>query len=224
MTKKEAISKMDIILFKVTDHLQRRCQLKNFLHFLHSYGIKRPIRFAYVEGNAPLLNNLTLRENIYLDSLPHSLTQSKDFQLKSHLEKMGNEYLLKLFHKIGSLDCYPTEVDQQTRKIAALIKALMQNPDYLLLEKPEHDLDQEHLLLFVKAMEFQTIGQGLVVLISSPQEKFWQQHISKTVTRGPKQEFLVDSNAFDKKSTNSNDTEKKLGHLRFVNLDDKKAA
>ncbi len=170
----------DILLFNF-EHKTRGCRLKHFLHFLNSQGTRRPIRFAYIEAEGPLIGNLSLRENIYLDSIPNSLSETKDFQMRSFLQRSSNQHLIDFYNRIPLLDELPGKVDAQTRKMAALFKGLLQSADFLFLESPERYLDNESLEVFTNALRFQTAGREQTVLIDSENPQFWLPHANKTV-------------------------------------------
>lgn len=192
MSAPNIIKKMDIFYFPTLKKVGQG-QLKNFIHFLNFFGIKKPIRFAYIEEEGSLLNNLSLRENIYLDSIPSSVSAAKGFSLEEELSKTGNEALLELFSKITLLDELPQNVDEQSRKLTSLIKGLLKESDFLFLESPEKNLHFENLNLFKKALEFQTSTQGQTILIASPDELTWESFINKKVSRGPSKEFIISS-------------------------------
>lgn len=191
MDKKNQIKRSDILLFKNEENRYGHSQLKNFLSFLSSNGVKRPYKFAYIESEGPLISNMSLRENIHLDSVPLSLSTTKEMELKNLLSKIGNDDLLELFAKIDNLEIKVSEVSDQTRKMAALIKGLIQEADFLFLESPEKHLTDEGLRLFVNALNYQVQENGQMVFISSPATLFWQGKVSKIITRGPKKEFLI---------------------------------
>ena len=191
MTKNNKLHRSDIIFFKSDQNKFSSSQLKNFIHFLNSNGIKKPYRFSHIEGEGALIPTLSLRENIHLDSVPNQLSTSKDIHLSKLLEKTGNSHLLEMFNFIPELDQYPEKVSEQVKKLASLIKGMIQEADFLFLEKPERFLSEEHLELFVKAIHYQSQDLGQIVFIHSQDEKFWMRHISKIVSRGDKNEFLV---------------------------------
>jgi ABC-type lipoprotein export system ATPase subunit len=191
MTRNNQLHKSDIIFFRSDPSKYTSSQLKNFIHFLNSNGIKRPYKFSNIEGEGALIPNLSIRENIHLDSVPNQLSTSKDIHLSKLLEKTGNSHLLEMFNFIPELDNYPEKVNEQVKKLASLIKGMIQEADYLFLEKPEMYLEEKHLDLFLKAIHYQAKSLGQIVFVHSQDEKFWRSHISKIVTRGDKNEFLV---------------------------------
>lgn len=191
MDRKNQLNRSDIVLFKNEENRYGHSQLKNFLSFLSSNGVKRPYKFAYIECEGPLIANMSLRENIHLDSVPLSLSNTKEMELKNLLDKIGNEDLLSLFDVINDLEKKVSDVSNQVRKVAALIKGLIQEADFLFLEMPEKHLSDEHLRMFVNALNHQVQHNGQIVFISSPAVLFWQGKVSKIISRGPKKEFLV---------------------------------
>lgn len=217
----------DILLFRF-DESKRGCKLKHFLHFLNSQGARRPLRFAYIESEGPLISNLSLRENIYLDSIPNSLSETKDFQMRSFLQRSSNHHLIEFYNRIPLLDEMPGAVDSQTRKMAALFKGLLQSADYLFLESPERYLDDASLEIFTNALRFQVAGRGQTVLIESDNPQLWTPYANKMV--------LHKSGAhYDVQPVLANRVKRKFleivpheevaeGSLRFLHLDDLLAA
>lgn len=217
----------DILLFKF-EQASKGCRLKHFLHFLNSQGTRRPIRFAYIEAEGPLITNLSLRENIYLDSIPNSLSETKDFQMRSFLQRSSNHHLIDFYNRIPLLDELPGDVDSQTRKMAALFKGLLQSADYLFLESPERYLDDESLKVFTNALRFQAASRSQTVLLDSTNPQLWSPYANKVV--------LQNSNgAYDVEPVLSGKVKKKFlelvnkeeipeGNITFLNLDNLLAA
>lgn len=213
----------DILLFHF-ENSGKSCRLKHFLHFLNSQGARRPLRFAYIEAEGPLIGNLSLRENIYLDSIPNSLSETKDFQMRSFLQRSSNHHLIEFYNRIPLLDELPGAVDAQTRKMAALFKGLLQSADFLFLESPERYLDDETLAVFTSALRFQAAGRAQTVLIDSENPQFWTPYANKAV------EHLADG-SYEVKPILSGKVKRKFlelvpdgqipeGKLRFLDLDE----
>ncbi|MBH48737.1 MAG: hypothetical protein CME71_11260 [Halobacteriovorax sp.] len=212
----------DILLFKF-EKTTKGCRLKHFLHFLNSGGVRRPIRFAYIEAEGPLISNLSLRENIYLDSIPNSLSETKDFQMKSFLQRSSNHHLIDFYNRIPLLDELPGDVDAQTRKMAALFKGLLQSADYLFLESPERYLDDQALEVFTSALRFQTASRSQTVLLDSSNPKLWTPYASKVVLQSSGGNYDVEpilSGKVKRKFLELAHSEPiPEGNLRFLNLD-----
>lgn len=173
----------EIIYFEQNLEQRARSQstLKQFLTFLKMQRIRGPIRFAFIDENGPLIPNLSLRDNISLDSIPSTVSSTKEFTLEDYLERLGNESLGKLYRNIKLVEDLPAQVDSQTNKIAALIKGLLQQGDYLFLENPERFLDKGNLKLFTQALLTQLAAEGITLLLKSDSPHLWQPYITKTV-------------------------------------------
>ncbi len=191
MTKNITLSKSDIIFFKGQSKLYQSTILKNFIHFLNSNKVKKPYKFSHIGREGALIPTLSIRENIHLDSVPNQLSTSKGMHLAELLKKTGNVHLLEMFNFIPELDLFPKEVSEQSRKIAALIKGMVQESDYLFLETPELYLKEEHLHIFLNAIHYQSQNLGQIVFVHSSNETLWKHHISKIVSRGDQNQFLV---------------------------------
>lgn len=183
----------DIIYFETTTvgH-QTQNIIKNYLNYLKCHQLKGPYRFCHVQSDYELIESMTLRENIYLDTMPVSLTQSQDRQFYGQMKSQTNNHLIKLLNGIDSLDSLPAHSDQRTRKILGLSKALMQDVDYLFFESPEKHLDNTDLELFVQALQFHLGLHDKTVLVSSDRPKLWLPYATKRVFRDDKSKFSTE--------------------------------
>jgi ABC-type thiamine transport system ATPase subunit len=172
----------DIILFNPLEDCGAPSCLKQFLSFLKMQSIPAPPRFAYVDTEGSLLPGLTLKENISLDSIPSTISSTARFTLEDHLERIGNKHLVKLYQFIELTDDCPYQVDSRTRKIAALVKGLLQRTDFLFLENPEKYLSKEVLRVFKAAMLTQLNLHKQTLLIKAHALEEWTPLITKTVT------------------------------------------
>jgi hypothetical protein len=183
------IQKMDVLFFKPKQ--ESTPELREYLAFLASIKIKRPYRFAFIDSEGSLINTMTLRENIHLDSVPTKLSITKEHELSHLLKRLGNNALLELFNRIDSWDVVSSKVNDRERKIAALLKGLLQEAEYIFLNNPEKYLNEEELNLFKKALEFQMSTFGQIAFISSPDYGAWEPFCSKLVSRGQGQQFQI---------------------------------
>ncbi len=219
MSNVKILTSMDILLFPVSEKNYTGCQLKTFLSFLIGQGAGPAPRFSFMDSEGSLLPKLTLKENIYLDSIPSSLTNSKEIQLQRFMQKTGNTHLINFYQSIPLLDELPTKVDDQTRKMAALVKTLLQDSDYLLLDHPEKYLSQKNLELLIRALEFYAASSNKMILLSSPAIDSWGPYVTKLVYRHPDKSFEIRP-VVHTASTNSikSKTKESLGHLSFRNF------
>ncbi|WP_127717664.1 hypothetical protein [Halobacteriovorax sp. HLS] len=188
--KPPTITTGDILLFEVNNQQHNQSQLKDFLNFLKFCGKRGSLKFNHIEEKATLIKGLTLKENILLDT---GIEITRDSDLFKILENRGQSYLCQLAKKITNLNLYPNEVDIETKKIAALIKTLASEAEYILLEKPEKYLSKANTELFLAAL-FQSMTQRKqILLLTSEKRNLWLSHISKVVTRSETGRFTLDA-------------------------------
>ena len=180
MTIGQASFRPEIIFFE-NDQKKSHGTLKRFLTFLKVKRVPGPIRFAFIDELGPLIPNLSLRENISLDSIPSTVSSDKEFSLEDYLERRGNEPLTKLYNNIKLVEDFPSEVDSQTLKIASLIKGLLQDGQYLFLENPERFLDKENLKLFTEALLLQLKQKKQTLLLKSSSPAIWAPHVTQWI-------------------------------------------
>ena len=217
MRKISEIEKKDIILFKYYNQPIPQSHLRNFINFLISKNIKYPIHFSHAESEGQsLLKNLSLKENIYLER-PQGFKINKETCMKTFLKANGNEYLIDLFESVTLWDEFPDNVDNQTRKLVVLLKALLLPSTYLFLESPEKHLDKKNFNLFAKALEYRRWSQETIIFISSPLNRYWENYANKEVCCSTNQKFI-----FQKKEKSNiypiNFSKPQDGYLQFTNL------
>ncbi|OUR97766.1 hypothetical protein A9Q84_06080 [Halobacteriovorax marinus] len=199
------ITKGDILLFETENQKHNQSQLKDFIYFLKYCGKRGAIKFNHVEEKATLLKNLTLKENILLDS---GMKRNEDKSLVKLLAEKGLTYLSLLAKKLDDENLYPNQVDIEAKKITSLIKVLFSSADYLFLERPEKYLSKSTQDLFISAL-FQSLTQkGQILLLTSDQRNMWLQHVTKVVTRSKNSHFSLDAVISQSEVINK-------GHLEF---------
>ncbi len=171
----------EIIFFENNSEQKSQATLKRFLTYLKVKKVPGPIRFAFIDEKGPLIPNLSLRDNISLDSIPSTVSSDKEFTLEDYLERRGNDALTKLYNNIKLVEDYPSAVDSQTLKIAALIKGLLQDGKYLFLENPERFLDKENLRLFTHALLHQLSERKQILLLKSTTPSVWSPYITQWI-------------------------------------------
>ena len=177
----KTIKEKDIVLFRTEYDQEDNCRLRDFLNFLKYMKVKRPIKFAHVDKDATLIRNLSLKDNIFLESIPNSLASSKDVQLREFFEKKDNLYLNRLFDRIDKSEKKSEEANQEIRKLTALIKGFIQEVDYLFFESPEKHLSDENLKIFINALRYHSCRWNRISFIKSPLKDFWYQICSVEV-------------------------------------------
>ena len=177
----KTIKQKDIVFFRTEYDRDDNCRLRDFLNFLKYMKVKRPIKFAHVDKDATLIRNLSLKDNIFLESIPNSLASSKDVQLREFFKKKDSLYLNKLFEKIDQSEKKTEGMNQETRKLTALIKGFIQEVDYLFFESPEKHLSDENLKIFINALNYHSCRWNRISFIKSPLKDLWHQICSVEV-------------------------------------------
>lgn len=222
----------DIILFDEPEAHQAQNIVRSYLSYLKFNKFKGPYRFCYVQSDYELIESMTLRENIYIDSIPVSLTQSRDRQFQGQIKKQTNNHLLKLLNGIDCLEAYPSHADQRSRKILGLSKALMQDVDYLFFDTPEKHLNPEDLELFIQALHFHLGLYKKIVFLHSKHHELWLKYVTKRVSRDQNKNFTthelvtkeLETTFLRKTLTNQNPNSEPGLNIRLHNWSDKKAA
>ena len=186
------MEKRDILLFQYPEQRAPSSHLKNFIQFLACAGIDSSSAFSYGDSEGALISNLTLRENIHLDLFWKRL-ECNNFSLEKFFAEHDNRHLNQFFGKITLLDEYPKNVDEQTRKITTLLKALLRQPSYLFLDSPEKHLYSDNLDIFFKALDCERWKLGLTVLIFSEKGEALREYVNKDVFCSENKKFVVKS-------------------------------
>lgn len=220
MTNEFPLENMDLALFENGSCLKEFSQLKDFLSFLKLYRRPSPFRFSHVETSGPLIENLTLQENLLLHVTGNEI-KDETTQILHLIEHTGNPHLMSFYNKIRLKNSMPIEVDDETRKAMALVKALIQDTDFLFLENPEKFLGKEMLNLFVQALVYKTATTGQIVVIRTRFKNIWGPHFTKRIYRDEKNFFQVNhySNGLEKTLLNIQNAEipQEEGFLKIVN-------
>jgi ABC-type multidrug transport system ATPase subunit len=77
-------------------------------------------------------------------------------------------------------------------KVASLIKALLNEGQFLFLEEPENHLEQETLKLFSDALKAQLEEKEVNIFIYSKNSDFWKPHAHKSVSRNKDFSFKIE--------------------------------
>lgn len=192
MTKILFDEKFEIYLFNGTTEQLGTSKLGEFLSFLKYYKAQMPYKFAFVSEKASLIPELSLIQNILIDFNPNSLTESKEVQFHDFLKAQKNKSFEELYNKINLPHELPIQSNSQMNKVASLIKALLNEGQFLFLEEPENYLEEETLNLFSDALKSQLEEKGVNVFIYSKNIDFWKPHAHKSVSRNTDYSFKVE--------------------------------
>lgn len=183
MTKVNFEETFEIYLFTDNELENNFSKLNEFLSFLKFNKVNLPYKFSYVGRGDSLIPEMTLNENIIMDFSPDSLTEAREFQFQEFLKQQPNRYLEKLYQKLAFLHESPNHSDAQMKRIALLIKSLIFEGQFIFLEEPEKDLDQECTDLFISALRDHISRSKQNVFIYSSQLDLWTPHVHQHVKR-----------------------------------------
>ncbi|MDO9183179.1 MAG: hypothetical protein Q7U04_12260 [Bacteriovorax sp.] len=183
MTKVNFEETFEIYLFTDNEQENNFSKLNEFLSFLKYNRVNLPYKFSYVGRGDGLIPELTLNENILMDFSPDSLTAAREFQFQEFLKARPNPDLEKLYKKIGVPHELPTHTDAQMRKVSSLIKSLIYEGQFIFLEAPEKDLDEECLALFISSLKDNIERFKQNVFIFSTEINIWMPHVHQHVKR-----------------------------------------
>jgi len=120
--------------------------------------IKKKIAFVFCEGT--MISNLTVRENLLLPFRFHC----PDENCAAALERVEADF--HFFGIPGVLDIRPDLVSYRIKKKLAFIRAALQEPELMLLEKPMFNLEQEDRLLVLRYLD-NLKKNGVTLIIAS---------------------------------------------------------
>ncbi len=224
----------DFVLF-IPECETQKCQshLKNFINALNYYQMKKPFKFSYISKNGQLILDLSLRENILLDSTDHALLDDQESKWNDVLLKHDNKDMITLMNHIHDLESTPKTARENCLKIASLVKALLNKSEYIFLESPEKHLNDIQLAIFVKALKFHAKNNSTIVFIHSENQNLWRNVANKQLLFSENRRFIlrpvVQHHLKEKFLTRNAATAKsphKYNGLQFINIDatQKKAA
>lgn len=183
MTKVNFEETFEIYLFTNNGPEDNYSKLNEFLSFLKFNKINLPYKFSYVGRGDGLIPDMTLNENILMDFSPDSLTAAREFQFQEFLKEQPNRDLEKLYQKVVFPHELPAHSDAQMRRLASLIKSLIFEGQFIFLEEPEKELDEETIALFISAMKDHIARHKQNVFIFSGNLNLWLPHVHKHVKR-----------------------------------------
>ena len=114
---------------------------------------------------------------------PNSLTAGREFQFQEFLGERPHRDLENLYKKISIPHELPINSDAQMRKISALIKSLIFEGQFIFLESPENDLDEEGITLFISILKDHISRHKQNVFIYSDDLNLWKPHVHQIVNR-----------------------------------------
>lgn len=192
MTRVTFEESFEIYLFTDNTIENNYSKLNEFLSFLKFNKVNLPYKFSYVSRGDGLIPELSLNENILMDFSPDSLTAARELQFQEFLKEQPSRDLEKLYQKLATPHELPAHSDAQMKKLTSLIKSLIVEGQFIFLEEPEKDLDQECISLFISALKEHIARHKQNVFIYSSNLSLWAPHVHQQVTRKKDFSFAVE--------------------------------
>lgn len=155
--------------------------LKNGLVALKYFGTKNCYQFAHIDGGQSFVKNLTLLQNIMLESDTQTLCfdQKELIQEKLHMRPS----LKSLFFQIKNLEQLPQECSKEELVLASIVKAFLRNCPMIILDEVEETLSHFQIKLLKKAILLKNEKENTNFLILSNNLDLWSDLTDKVIIR-----------------------------------------
>lgn len=140
----------------------------------HELARLRRKHFGYAMQNASLLASLTVYENVALPM--NFFAKSEPSVIEEQLKKAG---LWKV------RDSYPSELSGGEYRRCTIVRALINQPDFLFADEPTANLDDENAKIIIEILD-ELRKKGTAVIVATHDKRFMEKEHSGVVSR-----FLV---------------------------------
>ncbi len=164
--------------------------LKDFLYFLKFEGQKGIIDFSYSWEKDSLHSNLTIKENLLLDSIPTSLIRDNENNLKEFFKTLENPYLIKLFEALGNLNDKVANLSIERLKLTSLIKAMVSKSEFVFLVEPESFDSYETIATLKQCILFEVDTHQRKFMIKPSQKETWLDITTHLITKDEKHSYI----------------------------------
>ncbi|MBT3982804.1 MAG: hypothetical protein HOE90_15705 [Bacteriovoracaceae bacterium] len=168
--------------------------LKLFLNFLRYLGTPKPISFSYISPKNDLIRDITIKENILLESIEADFMSTKENRFDQLIAESNNIYLEQILAKIPALDSLPQALDQKAQHMVSLIKGLLKPSEFIFYEEPSWELSPEEEVLIKKIFQFENRS----LLVASSNEVLWKKSLDKSVIKSRQNGYSLIENELDR--------------------------
>ena len=185
---------MNIYLFDSKNG--QRNSLKDFLYYLRFSGKRGVIDFSYANETDSLHHNMTIKENLILDSIPTSLIKENEVNLSDFLKEIKNPELIAMIAKVSNMERSIASLDKRTLKLTSLVKALLAQREMVFLVDPHSDLNAEDISLLKKCLNYESLHNNRKIFIQTSDQDCWLDTANIIIGRDAKNKFSEKSNPF----------------------------
>ncbi|MAZ49711.1 MAG: hypothetical protein CME65_14210 [Halobacteriovoraceae bacterium] len=174
----------------------QRNSLKDFLYYLRFSGKRGVIDFSYANETDSLHHNMTIKENLILDSIPTSLIKENEVNLSDFLKEIKNPELIAMIAKVSNMERSIASLDKRTLKLTSLVKALLAQREMVFLVDPHSDLNAEDISLLKKCLNYESLHNNRKIFIQTSDQDCWLDTANIIIGRDAKNKFSEKSNPF----------------------------
>lgn len=185
---------MNIYLFDINK--TQKNSLKDFLYYLKFNGKRGVVDFSYANETDTLHQQLSVKENLILDSVPTSLIKDNEVNLSDFLGDIKNPGLISLLGRIKNLEEKVSQLDHRTMKLASLVKALIAKRELLFLVEPNQYLNKEDLKNLKSCLEYESQQYNRKIYIQSSDQDCWLDTARTIISRNDNGHFCEKLNPF----------------------------
>lgn len=186
----------DILYFKKPDFkISGRFNfLKNFTTFLKLSGKKGPFKFTSANEDNSLHAKLNIKQNILLETIPDNFNGLNESNFEEYTKGIENKYLAKLIKRIYPLDRLPFQLNAEERKIAILVKSMLNPCDYVFLDSPDKNLNDGNLSILKQCLIYESCVMHKAIFITSDDDSIWNDMVTQIVYLDAAGNFDVQAN------------------------------
>lgn len=159
-------------------------------------GQRGVIDFSYANETDSMHLNLSIKENLILDSVPTSLIKDNEVNLSEFISNIQNPDLVDLLSQLGELNRPVASLCPRFLKLTSLIKALLSKREMLFLVDPHKNLSKEDISLLKRCLFYESIENHRKIYIQSSDPNCWLDVANKIIARDEYLNFEERSNPF----------------------------
>lgn len=193
MTNLRKLTSAKIYFFENDGKQAATNTLKEFIYFLKFTG-RTNIDFSYAAERDSLHQELNIKENFELDSIPSSLIKDSENNVLDFLNQLENPHLKELITELGDLNRKVKNLNSKEVKLTAVIKAILSMSEFIFLEAPESNITANTLNKIKDCIQFEAVERERTVLIKSSRRILWPDVITNIISKNESHQYINTKN------------------------------
>ena len=177
------IKKGDCISLNHIDSDKEKNSINEFIKFQKIIFRINRFSFTSISDNSINFKDITLIENILLDSISFNMAISKENIFKKILKSESNPEFNAIIEKIGDLSRLPNDTNSDTLKLLAFAKAYIQDKHNILCSDLSAFKDKESYQLALNMMK--RFSHDKVIYLKGGENIFNQLTTKSIIINGP---------------------------------------